>query len=65
MSLTTASIFFQDRYVTGTIILPENVSAVSPGDSLTVKVDLVDKIPLNIGLKFVMREGNITIGAVL
>lgn len=34
-----------------------------PGDSLTVIVNLVDKVPLNLGLKFVMREGNLTIGA--
>jgi translation elongation factor EF-Tu-like GTPase len=34
-----------------------------PGDSLVVNIKLVDKVPLNIGLRFVMREGNITIGA--
>lgn len=34
-----------------------------PGDSLVVNIKLVNKIPLNIGLRFVMREGNITIGA--
>jgi len=55
--------FFRTANVTGTIILPENVSAVMPGDSLTVIVNLVDKVPLNLGLKFVMREGNLTIGA--
>lgn len=55
--------FFRTANVTGTIILPENVSAVMPGDSLTVTVNLVDKVPLNLGLKFVMREGNLTIGA--
>jgi elongation factor Tu len=55
--------FFRTANVTGTIILPESISVVMPGDSLTVKVNLVDKTPLNIGLKFVMREGNLTIGA--
>ena len=34
-----------------------------PGDSLIIKVQLVNKIPLALGLKFVMREGNLTIGA--
>jgi len=34
-----------------------------PGDSLAVNIKLVNKIPLNIGLRFIMREGNITIGA--
>jgi len=34
-----------------------------PGDSLAVNIKLVNKAPLNIGLRFIMREGNITIGA--
>jgi len=49
--------------MTGSIILPDDISAVMPGDSLVVSVKLVDRVPLNIGLRFVMREGNITIGA--
>jgi len=49
--------------MTGSIILPDDISVVMPGDSLVVNVKLVDRVPLNIGLRFVMREGNITIGA--
>lgn len=59
----TPQFFFRTANMTGSIILPEDVSAVMPGDSLQVNVKLVDKVPLNIGLRFVMREGNITIGA--
>jgi elongation factor Tu len=55
--------FFRTANITGTIILPENVSVVMPGDSLLVNINLVEKAPLNIGLRFVMREGNLTIGA--
>jgi len=55
--------FFRTMNVTGSIILPENVSFVLPGDDLTFQVNLVLKVPLNLGLKFVMREGNLTIGA--
>jgi elongation factor Tu len=55
--------FFRTANITGTIILPEEVSVVMPGDSLIIKVELVEKAPLNIGLRFVMREGNLTIGA--
>jgi elongation factor Tu len=55
--------FFRTMNVTGSIILPENVSFVLPGDDLTFQVNLVSKVPLNMGLKFVMREGNLTIGA--
>jgi len=55
--------FFRTANITGTITLPEQIAVVMPGDSLVVKVNLVEKVPLNIGLRFVMREGNITIGA--
>jgi len=34
-----------------------------PGDTLDVTINLSEKVPLNIGLRFIMREGNITIGA--
>jgi len=34
-----------------------------PGDSLELKVQLYKKAPLNLGLKIIMREGNLTIGA--
>lgn len=57
--------FFRTSNVTGSVILPENVSVVMPGDSLVFKVELVDYCPLNMGLKFVMREGTLTIGAAL
>jgi elongation factor Tu len=59
----TPQFFFRTANVTGSIILPDEISAVMPGDSLVVNIKLVNKIPLNIGLRFVMREGNITIGA--
>ncbi len=59
----TPQFFFRTANMTGTIILPEDVSVVMPGDSCQVTVKLVDKVPLNLGLRFVMREGNITIGA--
>jgi elongation factor Tu len=55
--------FFRTANVTGTIILPEEIKVVTPGDSLVVSVELVEKLALNKGLKFVMREGNLTIGA--
>jgi len=59
----TPQFFFRTANMTGTIILPEDVSVVMPGDSCQVTVKLVDKVALNLGLRFVMREGNITIGA--
>lgn len=59
----TPQYFFRTANVTGAIILPDDISVVMPGDSLIVNVKLVDKVALNKGLRFVMREGNITIGA--
>lgn len=59
----TPQFFFRTANVTGSIILSEEISVVMPGDSLIVNVKLVDKVALNKGLRFVMREGNITIGA--
>lgn len=55
--------FFRTSNVTGSITLPEEVSVVMPGDSLIFIVHLVALGPLNLGLRFVMREGNLTIGA--
>jgi elongation factor Tu len=59
----TPQFFFRTANVTGSIILPDDISVVMPGDSLVVDIKLVNKIPLNLGLRFIMREGNITIGA--
>jgi len=59
----TPQFFLRTANVTGSIILPEEISAVMPGDSVVITVKLVDKIPAQIGDRFVMREGNITIGA--
>jgi len=55
--------FFRTMNVTGALLLPENITFVLPGDSLNLTVNLVNNVPLNLGLKFVMREGNLTIGA--
>jgi elongation factor Tu len=36
---------------------------VMPGDNLTIHVELHQKIALNVGLRFAMREGGRTVGA--
>jgi len=55
--------FFRTMNITGTIQLPESHSFAMPGDSLIITVTLVQKAPISVGLRFVMREGNLTIGA--
>ena len=49
--------------VTGTINLPEGVDMVMPGDNLTITVELLQPIALNVGLRFAIREGGRTVGA--
>ena len=49
--------------VTGNINLPQGVEMVMPGDNLTITVDLIQPIALNIGLRFAIREGGRTVGA--
>ncbi len=49
--------------VTGNINLPDGVEMVMPGDNLTITVDLIQPIALNVGLQFAIREGGRTVGA--
>jgi len=49
--------------VTGTIMLPDGVEMVMPGDNLTISVELHQPIALNVGLRFAIREGGRTVGA--
>ena len=49
--------------VTGNIVLPSGVEMVMPGDNLTITVDLIQPIALNVGLQFAIREGGRTVGA--
>ena len=49
--------------VTGTIMLPDGVEMVMPGDNLTISVELHQAIALNVGLRFAIREGGRTVGA--
>ena len=49
--------------VTGTIELPSGVEMVMPGDNVTITVELLSPIALNVGLRFAIREGGRTVGA--
>ena len=49
--------------VTGTINLPDGVEMVMPGDNLTITVELLQAIAMNVGLRFAVREGGRTVGA--
>ncbi len=49
--------------VTGIITLPEGVEMVMPGDNITITVELINKVAMEKGLRFAIREGGRTVGA--
>ena len=49
--------------VTGTVKLPEGTEMVMPGDNVTMSVELIYPVALNVGLRFAIREGGRTVGA--
>ena len=49
--------------VTGSISLPEGMEMVMPGDNVTMKVDLIQPVAVEEGLRFAIREGGRTVGA--
>jgi elongation factor Tu len=49
--------------VTGAAELPEGVEMVMPGDSVDLKIRLIDPVALEEGLRFAIREGGRTVGA--
>ncbi len=49
--------------VTGDVTLPDGVEMVMPGDNVTLTVELINRVALNKGLRFAIREGGRTVGA--
>jgi len=49
--------------VTGSIILPEGVEMVMPGDNVNMEVELIVPIALEQGGKFAIREGGLTVAS--
>jgi len=49
--------------VTGQITLPEGVEMVMPGDNVNLEVNLIVPVALEVGSKFAVREGGLTVGA--
>jgi elongation factor Tu len=55
--------YFRTTDVTGVVHLPEGIEMVMPGDNTEMKVDLIQPIAMEEGLKFAIREGGRTVGA--
>jgi elongation factor Tu len=49
--------------ITGEITLPEGREMVMPGDNVSIDVELIYPVALNLGLRFAIREGGRTVGA--
>jgi elongation factor Tu len=55
--------YFRTLDVTGTIQLESGREMVMPGDNVTIEVELITGVAMDIGLRFAIREGGRTVGA--
>jgi elongation factor Tu len=55
--------YFRTTDVTGAIQLPQDVEMVMPGDNISIQVELITPIAMEVGLRFAVREGGRTVGA--
>jgi elongation factor Tu len=55
--------YFRTTDVTGHVQLPEGTEMVMPGDNTPMKVELIQPIAMDEGLRFAIREGGRTVGA--
>jgi len=55
--------YFRTTDVTGDVVLPDGVEMVMPGDNVSLEVNLLNKIAMEKGLRFAIREGGRTVGA--
>jgi len=55
--------YFRTTDVTGSLTLEGDIEMVMPGDNLTITVELIQPIAMNVGLRFAIREGGRTVGA--
>ncbi|MBE6871157.1 MAG: elongation factor Tu [Ruminococcaceae bacterium] len=55
--------YFRTTDVTGVISLPEGTEMCMPGDHVDMKVELIQPIAIELGLRFAIREGGRTVGS--
>ena len=55
--------YFRTTDVTGVVYLPEGKDMVMPGDNTEMRVELIQSIAMEDGLRFAIREGGRTVGA--
>ncbi|MBR2140768.1 MAG: elongation factor Tu [Rickettsiales bacterium] len=55
--------YFRTTDVTGSVVLPEGVEMVMPGDNVKLEISLIAPIAMEKGQRFAIREGGHTVGA--
>ena len=55
--------YFRTTDVTGVVYLPDGKDMVMPGDNTDMRVELIQPIAMEEGLRFAIREGGRTVGA--
>jgi len=55
--------FIRTASITGCVTLPESKPMAMPGDNLEITVELISQTPLFEGMRFAIREGQLTVGA--
>jgi elongation factor Tu len=55
--------YFRTTDVTGEVMLPAGIEMVMPGDNISIDVQLINKIAMEKGLRFAIREGGRTVGS--
>jgi len=55
--------YFRTTDVTGEVKLPAGTEMVMPGDNVSIEVELINKIAMEKGLRFAIREGGRTVGS--
>ena len=55
--------YFRTTVITGAVNLPEGVEMVMPGDNITMSVELIHPIAMEVGFRFAIREGGRTVAS--
>ena len=55
--------YFRTTDITGSIVLPDTVEMVMPGDNIDMSVELISPVAMDKGMRFAIREGGRTVGS--
>ncbi len=55
--------YFRTTDVTGSIVLPDGVEMVMPGDNVSLTIELITPVAMEKSMRFAIREGGRTVGA--